>query len=319
MKLSRIIITTCTGIALCVGAAGAQQFPERPVLEAAQKATPTQRVRAFQHVQKAYPGVAKQMHSQLKAEYPQLEHKLVDSALAAWEQNPGHVLSLMEEIEQKHGQELKLLRQEIRAELETSYPNFRARLKAILDEKGLQPRWLAFLTEYDPGLVPEVKSSLEGEYPVLARWEPGKFRQLWWDREPGTHPLLDKLRSVLGEDPSRGPKLAKKVLAIVRQRTPGLAEDYAVHWFDQRRELIEALQHEFPGAAMKIAQLVEDKHPELRHEIRQIVESKGQPMRAAMRREVEARLPGFEDKALALLDGNYPNLRSDLLKILADN
>lgn len=316
MKITRIILTTFTGIALCVGSASAQQFPSRPVFEAAQKAPATQRVEAFRHLQNAYPDVAKDMYGQLKAKYPNLEHQLVDSVVAAWEQNPGHLLKLATKIEEQHGEQLLALRRDIREELESSYPNFRPRLKTVLEEKGLQPRWLAFLNEYDSGLLPEVKATLVQENPAWQNWKPGMFRERFLDEAPGSRPLLKFARRMFEEDPSRGPRLAKKVLEVVRNRAPGLAEDYAVQWIDQRRELVEALQAEFPGAGMKIARVVEAKHPQLRADIQKLVEAEGQPLRASLRREINTRMPGFEETALTTLDSRYPNLRTELLGIL---
>lgn len=314
MKISRTIIAA--GMALCIGVAGAQELPQRPVLEAAKNASPTARVRAFHHVQQGYPGIAKQVHSELKARYPKLEEHLIDSALATWEKHPGHLMAIREEIEARHGDEITQLKKDVRTELEANYPNFRTRLKAVLDEKGIQSRHLAFLIEVDPGLISHVQGELSQEYPALADWRPGMFRQMRWNAEPGSHPLRERWLAFLQGDPSRGPALARKMVNLVRERSPGLASEYAVHWLDHRRELIEALQDEFPGAGEKIATLIEEKHPELRKSVQQLVENQGEPMRKTLRSELNTRMPGFEKAVLGIVEGNYPNLRRELLDIL---
>ena len=308
MKFKTIILTTLATMTFTLGQASAE--PERPVLEAAQKATPRQRMMAADFLRTAYPGLQKDMYSQLKANYSELEHGWVDAALATWRQHPGEVMGIAEEVREKFGPRMKSLRMKVRGEMEASYPDFRNRLGAVLSEHGVAARWVAFMEGYDPELLDQVRSKVKETRPG---WYPGKFRKMWSEAEPGETPVFDKMLGFVKKNPNMGPKFVSKAVEMTRLRSPKLAEDAVKYFVADHGRLREALASEFPGAREKMVAVIEAHDPDLPGEVARFVRSKTSSIRADFRANLDHELPGFENKVEALINERYPELKSQLL------
>lgn len=304
MKLKRYLMAGLCASLLLGAPAGAQDASLREVMETA---TPTARVRAFQHVRRTYPSLAVDLHTQLKTHYPRLEHHVVDALLSTWEAHPQHLASLLEKIHQEHGAELKVLGREVREELEASYPNFRPRLEAVLSRHGLRPTLVNFLTSYDVELLDQSRAEIRSRRGEQG-WQPGRLRDLWFNGELGDGRFLPRLR----QRGSERSQLARRLVELARRRAPALAADFTAHWLGERQALLQALQHEFPGAAHKVATLVEQRHPTLPGSLRAMVKKEGQDVRATLREELEARMPGFEERLRTEFRTRYPNLPAEL-------
>lgn len=275
MKMSRTLLTAVCALTLLSAPLFAGQ---RPVLEAARQAGPVARWRAAQHVRQAYPEMAGDLYAQLKARYPDLEHGLVDAALDTWEQHPALLEDVEREVKARHGQELAAARRDVMAALEAAYPDFPARLRKVLDEKGPRATWKRFLGQYDRG-------------------------------QPGLGELASRPRE-------RNPERARQLVALLRNRAPGLAEDFTRRWLDGRKELAAALQAEFPGAGKVVAETLQAKSPQLVSQVLATVQSVAGPARSDFRTNADKRLPGIAEAVETLLVQRYPNLRQELLAIL---
>jgi hypothetical protein len=310
MRNSRTtLLLALTGLALLTapilaGGSG----PEDPVAQAARKASPNARFQARQHLRQAYPGLSSDLHAQLKAQYPELEHALVDAALDTWEAHPGLALEIAKEVESRHGVEITAARQDVVAALEAAYPDFRVRLNKVLEKKGIEATWKGFVRQYDPGLAQEVRSSAPG---LGAFLQPGAIRGAFLDGRPsGSRPGLQLLEAFGDRE------AARRIVTTVRQRAPGLAADFTLRWLDGRQELITALQAEFPGAGKVVADTLQSQHPQLLSEILATVEPRARAARLDLRANIDKRLPGFATQLEGLVVGRYPNLRPELLSIL---
>lgn len=313
MKIKKIVIASLTALTL---ASGASAEPERPVIDAALQAQPAQRLEARRFVLQAYPGLRKDMYSQMKAQYPTLERGLTDAFLQTWTQHPGEMMAISAEVKEKYGPRMKAVRSSVLTELEASYPDFKNRLGAVLEEHGPASRWMRFVSDYDPTILPTVRAEVKKEFPEAEGWYPGKFRQMIRQAGPGENPVLDKLRGFVTKNPDFAPKLARKMVDLARARNPQMGEDLVKHMVDNRGSLREALKAEFPGAADKIVQVVTNTDPELRGEIGRFVRSRTVSQRADFRANLEAQLPGFEVSVERTLKSRYPQLQDQVLKIL---
>jgi hypothetical protein len=309
MKNSRTLILALLSLSvlsapLLAGSTG----PQRPVLEAARQASPTARWQAAQHFRQAYPGLPADLHSQLKAQYPTLEHAVVDAALDTWEAHPGLGAKIAQDVELKYGTEISAARQDVAKALEAAYPNFRVRLARVLEEKGMLATWQRFVAGYDPGLAEELRSILASN----GAWRPGALRTALLTGQ-GSRPVLERLTE-MGQE--HGAETARQAIAVVRRRAPGLAADFTVRWLEGRQELANALRAEFPGAGKVVAQTLQAKHPQLVSQILATVEPQTREARADLRANLDARLPGFTGRCESLLMARYPNLRPEMISIL---
>lgn len=311
MKAKSLILTAITALAVTVTVNPcAAEEPQRPVLEAAHKATPRQRMEAADFFRTAYPGLPQDMYSNLKATYPELEHGVVDAALSTWKQHPGELLAIAEEVRAKFGPRLKSLRTQARHNMEASYPNFRERLQEVLSQHGPAARWVSFMEGYDPGLLENLRSNAKKQRPG---WYPGKFRKMWATAKAGETPVFDALLGFVKKNPELGPQAAAKAVEMTRSRAPGLAEDVTKQFLRERGRLREALQVEFPGGREVMLSTIESHDPELPGEVARFVRSKTVDLRADLRTNLESELPGFEAKVEELLSERYPDLRAQLL------
>lgn len=314
MKIKSLAIASLTALSLISSVSA--ETPDRPVVEAALNAQPGKRLEAHRFVLKAYPGLAQDMYSQMKSQYPSLERGVTDAALDTWAKHPGEVLALAGEVKSQFGPRMKAVRSAVLAELESSYPDFKNRLEDVLQEHGPASRWFRFVSQYDPTLLPAVRAEVKAEFPEAQRWYPGKFRQMRAQAGAGTHPILDRLRGFVTKNPDFVPTLARKMVILARAQNPQIGEDLAQHFLDNRGTLREALKVEFPGAADKIVQVVTDTDPKLRGEIARFVRAKAAPIRADFRASLETQLPGFEEQAERTLKSRYPQLQEQVLQIL---
>jgi hypothetical protein len=309
MKLPGKLLITVAGLALLsapllAGTPG----PQRPVLDAARQATPTARWQAAEHLRQAYPGLAKDLYGQLKAAYPNLEHGVVDAALDTWESHPDLAASLAADIEARYGQEITAARRDVAGALEAAFPNFRGRLAGVLEQKGLLATWQRFLASYDPNLSQELRA-LASDH----GWQPGRLRDALLTGSLEDRPIL---RHIISSPQGHGPQLLGKAVSLVRHRAPGLAADFSRQWLDDRKELLDALRAEFPGAGQVIARTLQAKHPDLVNQILATVEPQTRRARADLRANLDKRLPGFTSQAEKLVLTRYPSLRQELLAIL---
>lgn len=308
MRPSRRLLLTITGLSvLSAPLLAGPSTPDRPLLDAARRASPTARWRASQHVRQAYPGLPADLVSQLRAEYPTWEHGVVDAILQTWQAHPDLAASLAKEIEARHGAELAAARQDVAQVLEATYPNFRSRLGGVLKEKGILPTWQAFVADYDPGLAERLRAKAPNG------WRPGLLRDSILNDSPGSLPVL---RSVASMPQGRAAHVAAELSGLLRQRAPGLAADFTQRWLDSRRELRDTLEAEFPGAGELVAETLQARHPQLVSRILTLTEPRTREARADLVANLDRRLPGFTSRLESLLLARYPNLRPELLSIL---
>ncbi len=315
MKYRPLFITVLTALAAGATPVAAQPAPEpsRPVLQAAIEASPGKRLQAFRFYRTSYPGLLPDIYAQMKAEYPDLERGVVDAWLATREQHPSGRLELAGRVKDKFGPRIQKVRSAVREELEASYPDFRNRLSGVLDEHGPASRVRNFLSNTNPELLSRTQAQVRSRAP---EWYPGKLREMWLNGEAGDSPVLDRLRGMVARNPQLGPKLASSVVQMVRTQSPGLGEDLVRHFLDNRGQLIEALQTEFPGAGDKIVGVIERTDPTLPTEVFRFVRMEATPIRADFRQNLEAELPGLEDKVRQTVAERYPNLQQQMLYIL---
>lgn len=311
--MKKMILVGFTALTV-VGSVNAE--PRRPVLEAALKATPSQRFEAARFVRSAYPNLAEDVHAQLKAEYPNLERGVVDAGLQTWREHPGEVLALAKEIKTKFGPRLLALRTAVRAEMESSYPDFENRLQSVLSQHGLVGKWMKFMKASNPGLAQRNRAVVNGSVPEASGWYPGKFLKMRLSALDGSNPLFDKLQGIVERDPELLPKLATRLVERVRAESPDLADDWNKQRFANRRQLREALEAEFPGARDKIVAVVEKTDPGLVSEVATFARTRNESLRADFRKNLEAHLPGFEGRAQETVEARYPDLKGQLLAIL---
>lgn len=297
-------------------AASANPADDRPVLQAALQATPTKRHQAVEFVRKAYPSLPQDLYAQLKASFPDLEHDVVDAGLATWERHPGEVMAIAQKAKAKFGSRITTLRTAVRQELESSYPDFRNRLETVLSEHGRGQRFQKFIQAYDPELLPALRKEAGAELPESKGWYPGKFRQMWLNSKPGENPGFDRLRGIVQQNPGLAPKLAAKMVHITRQRDPHLAEDLVKNVLDNRGELREALNAEFPGIKEKVVAVVERVDSKLPGEVATFARAEAAPLRADFKAALEKEMPGFEGTVRHTLQSRYPDLQQQLLRIL---
>ena len=282
---------------LCLGVAQAEPQPTRDhLIETAQKASPTQRFRAMKFVEKAYPGVQKDIRGQLKAHYPELEHKMVDAGLAAWEKHPDLFWQLRKEVRAEYGPRMKTLRASVLADLETQYPNFEDRLRKVLSEHGLATHWVRDVENKAPGFLERIKSR--------TGWYPGKLRALW-KKDP------DSVAEVRIK-----PQRVRALVNAFRNQAPAFAQEWAENRSHRRMELVSALREEFPGAGPRVVASIERNDPALMGEIWTLVRRQTSDFRADLKAEVEAVLPGLEKRMTGLVESRYPDLKPQVLNIL---
>ena len=315
MKYRPLFITVLTALAAGAAPVPAQPAPEPvlPVLQAAIEASPGKRLEAARFYRASYPGLLPDIYAHLKADYPGLERGVVDAWLATWEQHPSERMELAGRVKDKFGPRLQKVRAAVREELEASYPDFRNRLSAVLDEHGPASRVRKFLAGTNPELLRQVESQVRSRAP---EWYPGKLREMWLNGQAGETPALDRLRGLLAHNPQMAPKLASSLVHMVRTQSPGLGEDLVRHFLDNRGELIDALQAEFPGAGDKIVGVIERTDPTLPTEVARYVRKEAGPIRADFRRNLEAELPGIEDRIRWSVAERYPDFQQQMLDIL---
>lgn len=299
-----------------IGSQAAYAEPERPVLEAAIKASPSQRLEAVTHVRSAYPNLAEDVHAQLKAAYPELERGVMDAALQTWREHPGEVLDLVKETKTKFGPRASALRKAVRVELETSYPDFENRLSGVLKTHGIASKWLDFVRTNNPELADHNRKKIAASIPEFKNWYPGKFLKMRLSARPDTNPLFDKLQGIVERNPQLLPRLATELVENARSQSPGLIDGWNKQRFENRRALREALESEFPGARQKIVAVVESTDPELPGEVMSFVRGKNASLRADFRKHLDEELPGFETEVQRVVSTRYPELKSQLLAIL---
>lgn len=317
MNLKPIILATCTTLITFTGTVSAQPAePDRPILNAALKASPSQRLEAANFYRSAYPNLPKYVYSDLKSAYPNLEHNVVDALLKTWEQHPGEMIEVANAAREQFGPRMQSLRAQVKAELEASYPNFEERLEKVLAENGVRPRWKKFVEASYPGLIGENRAAVKESFPQAKGWYPGKFREMFKNRAPGTNPVLDKLTGIVRDNPQLGPSIARKVVDMTRLRAPNLGEEVAKHFVDNQGQLREALQAEFPGAREKVVAVIEQHDPSLPGEVWSFVREQTTPVRADLRANLDAEMPGFEEIVKTAVQSRYPDLKSQVLAIL---
>lgn len=310
MKFRPLFIATLAAITIGTGPVLAQpDEPSRPVLKAAIEAGASKRLEAARFFRTSYPGLVPDVYSHLKADYPKLERGVVDAWLATRAQHPAGRLEVAVKVRDKFGPRMQAVRKEIAAELEASYPDFKNRLAGVLDENGGRARIRAFLTEYDPELLGMVQGEVKAQAPG---WYPGKLRQMWLSAEPGTTPVLDRLRGLVAENP----QLAANLVRMARTHAPNIEEDMVKHFMANRGQLIDALKAEFPGAGQKIVGVIERTDPSLPVEVARFIQAESAELRADFRRNLEAELPGLEDKVKQTVSQRYPDLQRQMLSIL---
>jgi hypothetical protein len=317
MKVKTLLLVSLTTVTVGLTPALAQPTaPERPVLEAALQASPSKRLEAAKFFRSAYPNLPEELYASLKTEYPNLEHRVVDAGLKTWEQHPGELMNLAFEVKAEFGPRMKTLRGQVAEELESSYPGFRERLKGVLTQNGVGPRYQSFMKQYYPELLQSSRDEVEKVYPQAKSWYPGKFLAMRAQAEPGTTPVLDYLRGVVGKNPELGPKLAARIVQMTRQQAPGLAEDVTRHFMQNRGQLREALQAEFPGAREKIVAVIEANDPALPGEVARFVRERAKPIRDDYRANLDKQLPGVEGHVKGVIKARYPEMQDQLLRIL---
>ena len=315
MKYKPLFITVLTALTAGAAPVAAQPAPEpvRPVLQAAIEASPGKRLEAARFYRASYPGLVPDVYAQVKADYPGLERGVVDAWLATWEQHPSDRMELAGRVKDKFGPRLQKVRSAVREELEANYPDFKNRLSAVLDEHGPASRVRKFLANTNPELLSQAQGQIRSRAP---EWYPGKLREMWLNGQAGDSPIFDRLRGLVGRNPQLAPKLASSLVRMVRTQSPGLGEDLVRHFLDNRGELIDALQAEFPGAGDKIVGVIERTDPALPSDVPRFVRKEAAPIRADFRKNLEAELPGLEDKIRRTVAERYPNLQQQMLDIL---
>jgi hypothetical protein len=315
MKFKPLFITVLTAITAGAAPVAAQPAPEpaRPVLQAAIDASPGKRLEAARFYRAAYPGLIPDVYAQVKADYPGLEEGVVDAWLTTWEQYPSERMELAGRVKDKFGPRLQNVRSAVREEMETNYPDFRNRLSAVMDEHGPAARVRRYLSSTNPELLGQAQSQVRSRAP---EWYPGKLREMWLNGQGGDSPVFDRLRGLVSRNPQLGQKLASSLVQTVRTQSPGLGEDLVRHFLDNRGELIDALQAEFPGAGDKIVGVIERTDPALLSEVARYVREEAAPIRADFRRNLEAELPGLEKKVRQTVAERYPKLQLQMLDIL---
>lgn len=304
------------GLATLTMVGSGQAEPRRPVLEAALKATPAQRLEAAKFVRSAYPNLAEDMHAQLKAEYPQLERGFVDAALQTWREHPGEVVPLGKEIKARFGARGLAVGNALKAEMRASYPDFDNRFKKVMSQHGLVGKWMKFMESTNPQLAKQNRALLQEAVPQASGWYPGKFLALRLSGSDGSTPLFDKLQGIVERDPSLLPRLATEMVERARSQSPHLAEDWNQQRFSNRRRLRDALEAEFPGAQSKIAAVMEKTDPGLVGEVAAFARARNASLRADFWKNLEARLPGIRGRTQKTLEARYPDLKGQLLAIL---
>ena len=239
MKYKPLFITVLTALTASAAPVAAQPAPEpaRPVLQAAIEASPGKRLEAARFYRASYPGLAPDVYAQVKADYPGLERGVVDAWLATWEQHPSERMELAGRVKDKFGPRLQKVRSAVREELEASYPDFRNRLSAVLDEHGPASRVRKYLAGTNPELLSQAQGQVRSRAP---EWYPGKLREMWLSGKVGESPVFDRLRGLVARNPQLAPKLASSLVQMVRTQSPGLGEDLVRHFLDNRGELIDA-------------------------------------------------------------------------------
>ena len=315
MKYRPLFITVLTALTAGVAPVVAQPAaePSRPVLQAAIEASPGKRLEAFRFYRASYPGLLPDIYAQMKAEYPDLERGVVDAWLATREQHPSNRLELAGGVKDKFGPRIQKVRSAVREELEASYPDFRNRLSAVLEEHGPASRVRSFLSSTNTELLSRAQAQVRSRAPG---WYPGKLREMWLTGEAGDSPVFDRLRGLVARNPQIGPKMASSLVQMVRTQSPGLGEDLVRHFLDNRGELIDALQAEFPGAGDKIVGVIERTDPTLPSDVARYIRKEAAPIRADFKENLEAELPGLEDKVRRIVAERYPNLQQQMLDIL---
>lgn len=316
MKSKLTLLTALASMSLGASPTLAQDFPPRPVVEAVVQAPPGKRLQAAKFVRTAYPGIGKDIYSQLKAHYPHLEHRLVDAGLTTWREHPGEMVAIAEQVESRYGTRLQALRQAVDQEMEANYPDYRRRLNKLLSQHGPASRWGKFMEGYNAPLLGQARVQVESEVPQAKAWYPGKFRALWAQSEPGGSPVFDRLRAMATKNPDLAPRLAARLVTLTRETSPGLAEDLTKHFLDNSGQLADALKTEFPGADLKIVAVVERSDPGLHSEIARFVREEAKSIRADFRANLDSELPGFESRLAGLVSQRYPQLQELVLRIL---
>jgi uncharacterized protein YwbE len=315
MKYRPLFIAALTAITVSANPALAEPEPEpsRPVIEAAIDASPGKRLEAARFFRASYPGLVPDIYSHMKADYPNLERGVVDAWLTTWNEHPTGAMDVATKVRKDFGPRIKTMRTEIRAELESSYPDFRNRLAAVLDEHGPRSRYRTFVSEQNPELMGQAQDEVRSKLPG---WYPGKLREMWLNAEPGSTPVFDRLRGMVTSNPQLGPKLARTLVTMARQQSPNLGEDVARHFIENRGQLVEALKAEFPGAGDKIVAVIERTDPTLPNEVARFVRTEAAPIRADFRKNLEAELPGLQAKVESTIKQRYPDLQQQMLSIL---
>ena len=316
MRKKVILLSAFASMTLAASPTLAQDFSPHPVVEAMLQASPSARLEAAKFVKTSYPGMGKDLIFQLKASYPQLEHKLVDAGLKTWQEHPGEMASISEEVKIRYGTRLEKLRRDLDLEMEASYPDYRRRLSKVLEQHGAVTRWGRFMEAYHAPLYGQVKREVDTEVPEAKPWYPGKFRAMWAQSEAGRSPVFDRLHGMVSKNPDLAPRLAARLVALTRESSPGLAEDLTKHVLDNQGQLVDALRSEFPGADLRVVALVERIDPTLHKEIGSFVRQEAKSIRADFRANLESELPGFEARLSGILTQRYPQLQEQVLQIL---
>lgn len=308
--MKKIILIGFAAIAL---AAPIQAEPARPVIEAAIQASPAQRLIALEFFRSAYPGMREDLRSQLKAQYPNLEHNFVDAFLKTWAEHPGVEVALFQKVQTRFEPRIKTLRTQIKTELAASYPNFESRLFKTVKEHSPRAKRRAFLRESYPEVAQAAKEQIQETFPNTQSWYPGKFFKA---RISGQHPFLDRLQGIVAKDPGFLHRFATQMVTKIRRMSPSLASEWGARQMDARVEFANAMETEFPGMKNKIVTVIEMNDRDLPTEVLSFLRTETQQMRADMRKNLEAEMPGFENFLITTVKTRYPDLQDQLLAIL---